>query len=45
MDGPSHKSAGSRFGRTKCARRVRHKDVPHLSTTDTRIFSPLLPFY
>ena len=39
---PNHKSAGSRFARTKCARRVRHRDVPYQSTTDTSIISSLL---
>ena len=43
MDGASHKSARSRFGRTKCARRVRYKDVPHQSTPNTQIFSSSLP--
>ncbi len=36
------KIAGSDYGRTKCARRVQARDGLHLSTTDTRIFSPLL---
>jgi hypothetical protein len=38
------KIAGSDFGRTKCARRVQARDGLHLSTTDTRIFSPLQEF-
>ena len=38
----SHKSAGSDFGHAKRARRVQARDGLYLSTTDTRIFSPLL---
>jgi len=38
-DGPSHKFAGSEFGRAKRARRVQARDGLHQSTTDTRIFS------